>query len=179
MTKGMRNLRETTAVKDFRTGTEGSKVEGCIFKQLTRCAVCREIHLKAAVEAESINNIGTNAAANGVAASTFVAGRAEDALDALMQGAGLSKDGAKAIAVVDPPRAGLHARVLASLRSCPAVRRIVYVSCNPESMAADAAFLCALAGGKRRGAPFALVRAAAVDLFPHTAHCEAVVLLER
>ena len=66
MTKGMRNLRETTAVKDVRTGTEGSKVEGCIFKQLTRCAVCREIHLKAAVEAESINNIGTNAAANGV-----------------------------------------------------------------------------------------------------------------
>ena len=66
MTKGMRNLRETTAVKDFRTGTEGSKVEGCIFKQLTRCAVRREIHLKASVKAESINNIGTNAAANGV-----------------------------------------------------------------------------------------------------------------
>lgn len=131
------------------------------------------------IEPAAIRDARANAAANGVAASTFVAGRAEDALDALMQGAGLSKDGAKAIAVVDPPRAGLHARVLASLRSCPAVRRIVYVSCNPESMAADAAFLCALAGGKRRGAPFALVRAAAVDLFPHTAHCEAVVLLER
>ena len=66
MTKRMGNLRETTAVEDFRTGTEGSKVEGRIFKQFTGCAVRREIHLKATVEAKSVNHIGTDAAAHGI-----------------------------------------------------------------------------------------------------------------
>lgn len=130
------------------------------------------------IEPAAICDARHNAATNGVPASTFVTGRAEDALAGLMAGAGLAAAGAKAVAVVDPPRAGLHARVRASLRACPAVRRIVYVSCNPDSMAVDATALCAPGGGAR-GAPFAVVRAVAVDLFPHTAHCEAVVLLER
>ncbi|KAK9841753.1 hypothetical protein WJX81_000856 [Elliptochloris bilobata] len=82
------------------------------------------------------------------------------------------------VAVVDPPRAGLHPRVLHSLLQCAALRRLVYVSCNPDTLARDAAALCAPQG---RGGPlpFAPVRAAAVDLFPHTAHVEAVLLLER
>ena len=62
----MGNLRETTAVEDFRTGTECSKVEGRVFQQFTCCAVRREIHLKAAVKAESINHVGTDAAAHGI-----------------------------------------------------------------------------------------------------------------
>ena len=66
MTKRMGNLRETTAVEDFRTGTEGSKVEGRIFQQFTCCAVRREIHLKAAIKAKSINDVGTDAAAHGI-----------------------------------------------------------------------------------------------------------------
>jgi hypothetical protein len=66
MTKRMRNLREATAVEDFRTCTEGSKVEGRVFQQFTCCAVRREIHLKAAIKAESINHVGTDAAAHGI-----------------------------------------------------------------------------------------------------------------
>lgn len=52
------------------------------------------------------------------------------------------------------------------------------MSCNPDTLARDAAALCAPqhSGGP---APFAPVRAAAVDLFPHTQHVEAVLLLER
>jgi len=85
------------------------------------------------------------------------------------------------VAVVDPPRAGLHKNVLHALRAETRLRRLVYVSCNPESMASNCADLCTPQGprGDSGGAPFRPVRAMAVDLFPHTPHCEAVLLLER
>ena len=73
------------------------------------------------------------------------------------------------IAVIDPPRAGAKAVCEALARS--GVRRLVYVSCHPATLSRDAAIL-AKAG-------FALRRAAAVDMFPHTGHSEAIVLFER
>jgi len=73
------------------------------------------------------------------------------------------------VAVVDPPRAGLHPAVLAALRTL-APERIVYVSCNPKSAARD---LRALA------ARWALARVRPIDLFPHTPHLECVFTLER
>lgn len=85
------------------------------------------------------------------------------------------------VAVVDPPRAGLHKNVLHALRAETRLRRLVYVSCNPDSMALNCADLCTPQGprGDSGGAPFRPVKAMAVDLFPHTPHCEAVLLLER
>lgn len=85
------------------------------------------------------------------------------------------------VAIVDPPRAGLHRNVLSALRKEPSVRRLVYVSCNPDSMTANCAELCTPQGpdGRSGGVPFSPIKALAVDLFPHTRHCEAVILLER
>ena len=85
------------------------------------------------------------------------------------------------VAIVDPPRAGLHRNVLTALRSEQRLKKLVYVSCNPESMALNCAELCTPQGptGDSGGAPFRPVKAIAVDLFPHTPHCEAVLLLER
>ncbi len=74
------------------------------------------------------------------------------------------------VVIVDPPRAGLHPKALAALvRMSPRV--IVYVSCNPVTLAADSAQLCSV--GYRIGA------AHPVDLFPHTPHIETVVRLEK
>ena len=73
------------------------------------------------------------------------------------------------IALVDPPRAGAKAVCEALTRS--GVVRLVYVSCHPATLARDARIL-AKAG-------FTLRRAAAVDMFPHTGHSEAIVLFER
>ena len=73
------------------------------------------------------------------------------------------------IAVIDPPRAGAKAVCEALARS--GVRRLVYVSCHPATLSRDAVIL-AKAG-------FALRKAAAVDMFPHTGHSEAIVLFER
>lgn len=71
--------------------------------------------------------------------------------------------------------------MLSALRAAKGLRRLVYVSCNPESLAENAVVLCAPAGSGSPHAPrpFHPVKSIAVDLFPHTKHCEAVMLFER
>jgi len=72
--------------------------------------------------------------------------------------------------IVDPPRAGLHPKALAALvRMSPRV--IVYVSCNPVTLAANVAELSSSGYGIGAAHP--------VDLFPHTPHIETVVQLEK
>jgi 23S rRNA (uracil1939-C5)-methyltransferase len=71
---------------------------------------------------------------------------------------------------VDPPRAGLHARVVARVAELTP-RRVVYVSCNPATLARD------LADFAGRG--YALAEVTPFDLFPHTPHIECVARLER
>ncbi|WAL41048.1 methyltransferase [Brevibacterium sp. BRM-1] len=100
-----------------------------------------------------------SAAANGTAA-TFAAARIES-LERLPE--------AQAV-VVDPPRAGLGARVVEAILASPA-ERLVYVSCDGATFARDARGLAA--GG------FALASFAAHDLFPLTAHQETVAVFAR
>uniref|UniRef100_A0A0D9W1R9 C3H1-type domain-containing protein n=1 Tax=Leersia perrieri TaxID=77586 RepID=A0A0D9W1R9_9ORYZ len=109
------------------------------------------------------------------------------------------------VAIVDPPRVGLHPTVIKALRTHPRIRRLVYISCNPDSLVANAIELCTPSSEKQeknkgnRGwrtmssaglarqrtksmpnsEPFVPKRAMAVDLFPHTSHCEMVMLFER
>ncbi len=87
------------------------------------------------------------------------------------------------VALLDPPRSGLHRSVLHALRSSTAIRRLVYVSCNPTgSFVNDAAMLMASSGGHKSrfpGTPFRLVKAVPVDLFPHTPHVELVAVFDR
>jgi tRNA/tmRNA/rRNA uracil-C5-methylase (TrmA/RlmC/RlmD family) len=83
------------------------------------------------------------------------------------------------VGIVDPPRSGLHPTVVKALRSCNKLNRLVYVSCNPSSLAANLHFFLQPPSKRYRGRPFVATRAAAFDLFPHTKHCEMIVLLER
>lgn len=46
------------------------------------------------------------------------------------------------VAVVDPPRVGLHKDVLFALLTCPAIKRLVYVSCNQDSLVLNTRLLC-------------------------------------
>lgn len=73
------------------------------------------------------------------------------------------------IAIVDPPRAGAKTACDAMVRA--KVKRIVYVSCHPATLARDARIL--------QKAGYRLSKAAAVDMFPHTGHSEAIVLFQR
>ena len=72
------------------------------------------------------------------------------------------------MAVVDPPRKGLNADTIEALaRMQP--RRIVYVSCDPSTLARDVSLL------KERG--YALKNALAADLFPRCSHVESIVTM--
>jgi 23S rRNA (uracil1939-C5)-methyltransferase len=74
------------------------------------------------------------------------------------------------VVVVDPPRAGLSRKALARAAALGA-RRFVYVSCNPTTLAGNAAELNELG--------YRLSRVRPVDMFPHTHHIETVALFER
>ncbi|HXH81892.1 MAG TPA: 23S rRNA (uracil(1939)-C(5))-methyltransferase RlmD [Candidatus Tectomicrobia bacterium] len=106
-----------------------------------------------------------NARANGIDNCTFLAGEVRHVLPAL------ARDGVRAeVVVADPPRAGFHPRALAALAAL-APARIVYVSCNPSTLARDVGELV------RRG--YGLDWVQPVDMFPQTPHIEAVARLTR
>ncbi|HET8605585.1 MAG TPA: 23S rRNA (uracil(1939)-C(5))-methyltransferase RlmD, partial [Gaiellaceae bacterium] len=107
-----------------------------------------------------------NAELNGVANAAFFAGNVGQSVDELRE-----RGGDPDLVVVDPPRAGLAGKALRRLGRIEAPR-LVYVSCNPTTLASDAKYLAEEHG-------YRLVRARPVDMFPHTPHVETVALLER
>jgi 23S rRNA (uracil1939-C5)-methyltransferase len=73
------------------------------------------------------------------------------------------------VVVVDPPRSGIHPKVCQFLAN-GAAKRLIYVSCNPTTMARDLEILLPV---------YKVVKVQPVDMFPHTYHIESVCLLER
>lgn len=114
---------------------------------------------------QAVEDAKDNARRNGIENAEFFCG---DAGQAALE---LEKNGVRPdVVVVDPPRKGLNADTIEALRRM-APRRIVYVSCDPATLARDVALL------KERG--YTLQNAMAADLFPRCAHVETVVLLSR
>ncbi|XP_064620484.1 tRNA (uracil-5-)-methyltransferase homolog A-like [Lineus longissimus] len=124
---------------------------------------------------EAINDAKVNAGLNGVKNVEYHCGKAEDVLPEVIRNL-FTRD---IIAVVDPPRAGLHQRVIQSIRRYGAIDRLIYVSCNPPSAMQNFEDLMRPESKRIKGKPFVAIRAIPVDLFPHTMHCELVVLFER
>jgi len=102
---------------------------------------------------------------NEISGARFFAGDVRLALRELVAQAGRPD-----VCLLDPPRAGLSQKVVRRVIEA-APRRIVYVSCNPTTLAPNAAQLVE--------AGYALRRVAPVDMFPQTPHIECVALLER
>ena len=79
----------------------------------------------------------------------------------------IAQNGRPDVVITDPPRAGMHASVVAQLLEA-APRKIVYVSCNPATQARDVALLAER---------YRVGRIQPVDMFPHTQHVENIVEL--
>jgi 23S rRNA (uracil1939-C5)-methyltransferase len=114
---------------------------------------------------QAVEDARDNAKRNGIENAEFFCGDAGEAALAL-EAKGIKPD----VVVVDPPRKGLNADAIEAMaRMSP--RRIVYVSCDPATLARDVALL------KEKG--YAVKNALAADLFPRCAHVETIVLLGR
>jgi len=113
---------------------------------------------------EAIEDARENAAANGIDNCSFFAGDMKDILTDEF----IAEHGKPEVMIVDPPRAGMHPDVVATiLRAAP--KRIVYVSCNPASQARDIAMM---------SEKYKVTAVQPVDMFPHTQHVENICKLE-
>jgi 23S rRNA (uracil1939-C5)-methyltransferase len=118
------------------------------------------------VSEESVACALENAERNEIANAAFFAGNVGQVVDELLERSGLPD-----VIIVDPPRAGLAGKALRRLGGVGAPR-LVYVSCNPTTLAGDAKTLQGEYG-------YELIGVTPVDMFPHTPHVECVALLER
>ena len=124
-----------------------------------RCRRVYGVEVAAAAVADAVRN----ARENGIENCTFLSGEVRHVLPTLM------RDGVRAeVIVADPPRAGFHPKALLALAAL-APARLVYVSCNPATLARDLGDLV------RQG--YRLEWVQPVDMFPHTPHIECVAVL--
>ena len=113
---------------------------------------------------EAVKDAENNAKLNNIENATFTAGLAEEVLPRMVE-----QEIKPDVVIVDPPRKGLEATLVETLiETKPA--RIVYVSCNPATLARDIALL--VEGG------YEAVEVQPVDNFPQTTHIESVTLLK-
>uniref|UniRef100_A0A8C1QPF3 tRNA (uracil(54)-C(5))-methyltransferase n=1 Tax=Cyprinus carpio TaxID=7962 RepID=A0A8C1QPF3_CYPCA len=124
---------------------------------------------------EAVEDAKANAEANGLTNVEFHCGKAEDVFPTVLN-AVVSPN---VTAIVDPPRAGLHSKVILAIRRAEHLKRLIYVACNAKAAMNNFTDLCRAVSNRVRGAPFRPVRAMAVDLFPQTMHCETILLFER
>lgn len=115
---------------------------------------------------EAIDDARRNAALNQMDNVTFYVGKAEEVVPAEYERTGVRPD----VIVVDPPRKGCEASLLHTMTAM-APERIVYVSCDPGTLARDCRILC--------DEGYEITRVAVVDQFGHSCHIESVVALEK
>jgi 23S rRNA (uracil1939-C5)-methyltransferase len=131
---------------------------------LSLAARAREVVGVEIVEA-AVSDAIENARLNEITNAAFYAGDIRLAMRELVERAGRPD-----VCVIDPPRAGLSQKVVRRIIEA-APQRIVYVSCNPTTLAPNAAQLTEAGWALRRVQP--------VDMFPQTPHIECVALLEK
>ncbi len=114
---------------------------------------------------EAIADAERNAERNEIGNAHFLAANARTGVRPLLVQAGKAD-----VVVIDPPRAGLSQKIVRRVLECEA-KKIVYVSCNPTTLAPNAAQLVE--------AGYRLARVRPVDMFPQTPHIECVALFEK
>lgn len=131
---------------------------------LTMAARAKEI-IGVEIVPDAIEDAKINAEINGIKNARFICGDAGEAAE-ILKNEGVRPD----VIVLDPPRKGCTAETLeTAAQMAPA--RIVYVSCDPATLARDCAILGQLGYKAKKVTP--------VDMFPRTGHVESVVLLEK
>lgn len=125
---------------------------------------------------QAIDDARENARINGIENVEFFVGKAEEVLPGWYQqyavsgGDSAGNEARADVVIVDPPRKGCDEALLGTIVEM-APERVVYVSCDPATLARDLKYLC--------GQGYVLERVRAVDMFPETVHVETVCLLSK
>ncbi|MDZ5001617.1 23S rRNA (uracil-5-)-methyltransferase RumA, partial [Clostridium perfringens] len=113
----------------------------------------------------AIDNANENASINNVNNVEFFVGKSEEIIPELME-KGINPE----VIVVDPPRKGCDIKLLEAIgKAMP--KKVVYVSCDPSTLARDLKIL------EEKGYRTEIVQP--VDMFPHTSHVETVIMMTR
>ena len=167
-TNSKQALRLYEIARDF-AGLTGSELVYDLYTGTGTIACFMARHAKKVIGIEyvqeAVDHAKINAHRNEIDNCTFIAGDMADILnDQFME-----KHGYPHVIITDPPRAGMHPKVVRQIAESGA-DRVVYVSCNSATQARDVEML---------SEKYEMIKSQAVDMFPHTQHVENVVLLER
>ncbi|XP_053202096.1 tRNA (uracil-5-)-methyltransferase homolog A-like [Panonychus citri] len=129
---------------------------------------------------DALEDARYNAEHNKITNIEFIEGKAEDEIDSVLKRA-FDKfgDTIDLTAIIDPPRAGLHPSVIKTIRSTPNIKKLVYVSCEPKLARKNLIDLSRPRSNAYKGIPFVPTSAIPIDMFPHTVHCELLLLYQR
>ncbi|GLH03369.1 Uncharacterized protein GBIM_09287 [Gryllus bimaculatus] len=127
------------------------------------------------ISKQAVEDAKANAARNSITNCEFFAGSAEELLSPIIHRAVHDH----VVAVVDPPRAGLHQKAMTVLRNAKNLNHLVYVSCDPKAALNNLVLLTRSVSKSYYRPPFVPVCAVPVDIFPGTNHCELVIYMER
>ncbi|KAJ1511820.1 tRNA methyltransferase 2 [Coelomomyces lativittatus] len=122
----------------------------------------------------AIQDAKKNALANQIDTIRFELGSVESVLPKLLK----VIDG-EMVAVLNPPRNGVHSSVIRAIRACKSIQKLVYISCNVKLASKNFIDLCRPESLSTQGTPFKVTRSVIVDMFPHTHHVETVIEFER
>nr|KAF6468435.1 tRNA methyltransferase 2-like protein A [Rousettus aegyptiacus] len=167
-----------TVIQDWaHLDTESTVLDVCCGTGTIGLALARKVKRVVGIELcqAAVEDARVNACNNELSNVEFHCGRAEDLVPALVS----RMVSQKLVAILDPPRAGLHSKVILAVRKAENLKWLLYVSCNPWAAMGNFVDLCRTPSNRVKGTPFRPVKAVAVDLFPQTPHCEMLILFER
>ncbi|XP_014274705.1 tRNA (uracil-5-)-methyltransferase homolog A [Halyomorpha halys] len=161
------NIDQDTVLVDVCCGT--GTIGLCLAKDCSRV-------LGIEIVEQAVKDAKENAVTNEISNCEFFCGKADEILDSVMSRV---KENEKCVAILDPPRAGLHPKAILMLRRPKNLDRIVFMSCDGNAAFNNFVELGRNTSKTLSGDPFLPIAAVAVDMFPHTDHYELVLYFER
>ncbi|KAF7728548.1 tRNA methyltransferase 2 [Apophysomyces ossiformis] len=119
---------------------------------------------------EAVVDAKINAEMNNITNAEFYTGKVEDKIDIVAK-----QNNEAIVAVLDPPRSGVHTSVICAVRESTQIQKVIYISCDAKQAMQNFIGLCRPTSNRYKGLPFKPLRAVSVDLFPHTEHCELMI----
>ncbi|KAG1505197.1 hypothetical protein G6F46_010512 [Rhizopus delemar] len=116
---------------------------------------------------EAIVDAKANAKINNITNAYYYANKVEDKIDIVA-----NERNEEVVAVLDPPRNGVHSSVIRAVRESSQIKKVIFISCDAKQAMQN---FIGPTSNRFKGLPFKPSRAVSIDLFPHTEHCELMV----